>query len=265
MSPERVEELVRQNRFTISVVFPFIGGLLLLASAEQLLPEIIAFNPYLIIFGTLVMRTPLIAGIYRIIDRRAAYSLLALTAYSYIIEYIGTTTGFPYGQFQYGIELGPMILGKVPLGLPVFFIPLVINAYLLITLLYPSKTSRRIYRLPAVIATVLVLDLILDPGAVAINFWSYAEGVYYGVPVSNYLGWILSSTVAVVLLDAGFRRDRLVERLEECEFILDDMVSFIFLWGLINLYYFNTVPVLLAALLAIMLYRSERFNFVLKK
>lgn len=260
-----LEKLVQENRFTISAIFPAVGAVMLLASAEGLLPELLSYNPYLIIFGTLVMRLPLIAGIKPLIDRKAATGLVLLTLYSYFIEYIGTTTGFPYGEFQYLVELGPMIAGKVPLGLPIFFIPLVVNAYLLILLLYPERTGKLSFRLPVVVGTVLFLDLVLDPAAVAIKFWSYSEAFFYGVPVSNFLGWVLSASVGVLTLDQFFDREGLLERLESCGFILDDMVSFVFLWGLVNLYFLNVLPFLLSLVLGIALWRADRFDFISMK
>ncbi len=50
------------------------------------------------------------------------------------------TTGWPYGQFEYLVDLGPMLFGTVPLGLPVFFLPLVLNSYLLCLLLLGGAT-----------------------------------------------------------------------------------------------------------------------------
>jgi len=52
-------------------------------------------------------------------------------------------------------------------------------------LLEPRRTEKFYFRVPAVIVAVITLDLILDPGAVAINFWNYGSGLYYGVPVST--------------------------------------------------------------------------------
>jgi len=187
------------------------------------------------------MRMPLLAGLKPLIDRKAVIGISSLAAYSYFIEYIGIHTGFPYGNFSYGIDLGPMILGAIPLALPIFFIPLVINSYLLVLLLEPRRTEKFYFRVPAVIVAV-TLDLILDPGAVAINFWNYGSGLYYGVPVSNYIGWMLSATVAVVTLDLSLDRKKLINRLNSCEFMLDDMVSFGLLWGLINLYFGYYIP-----------------------
>lgn len=257
----RLETLVAENRFTIAVVFPIAGATLLLASAEGLLPPVLSFNPYLVLFGVLVMRLPLIAGLAPLVDRRALAGLGLLTAYSYAVEYVGATTGVPYGEFSYGVDLGPMVLDTVPLGLPVFFFPLALNAYLLCLLLLGARADRAGIRLTAVIVVVLLMDLVLDPGAVAIGFWSYGTGgAYYGVPWTNYAGWILSATVAVVTLDRAFVRAGLHRRLATCRFLLDDLVSFVILWGAINAYFGQWLPAALAALLGVGLAWTDRFD-----
>jgi putative membrane protein len=258
----RLDELVRENRFTIAVVFPAVGAALLLASAEGLVPPPLAFQPTLILLGTLVMRLPLIAGVGPVVDRRAVALVLVLTVYAYGIELVGVRTGWPYGEFEYGIDLGPMLFGEVPVGLPVFFLPLVLNSYLLVLLLLGDAARRRAVRLLATLATVLIVDLVLDPGAVALGFWSYADGgAFYGVPLSNYVGWLLSGTVAVVCFDAAFDRTKLLARLRSCEFALDDLVSFVVLWGGVNAVYGNLVPVALSACLFAGLLRTDRFDF----
>ena len=261
----RLDRLVTDNRFTIAVVFPLVGAVLLLASAEGLVGPPFRYNPSLILFGTLVMRLPLVAGIAPLCDRRATLGLVALVAYAFGIELLGVLTGWPYGAFEYTIELGPMLLGTVPLGLPIFFLPLVLNSYLLCLLLLGERADRRAVRLVSVIATVLLVDLVLDPGAVAVGFWTYLDGgFYYGVPLSNYLGWVLSATVSVGLLDAAFDRARLTERLDGCAFMLDDLVSFVVLWGSINAYFGNWLPVGVALVLAAGLVRTDRFDFAVR-
>jgi putative membrane protein len=256
----RIDRLIVDNRFTISVFFPLNGAVLLVASAEGLLPPPLSFNPLLILLGTLVMRSPLVAGVLPLVDRRAVLAVGALVAYSYGIEYLGVHTGVPYGEFFYGVDLGPTLAG-VPLGLPVFFIPLVMNAYLLVALLLGERARSRPLRLASVIAAVLAMDLVLDPGAVALGFWVYpGGGLYYGVPLSNYAGWVLSATVAVVALDVAFSRRALLRRLSETEFMLDDLVSFVILWGAINAWFGNWVPVLVACGFGVGLVRTERFD-----
>ncbi|WP_227354847.1 bisanhydrobacterioruberin hydratase [Haladaptatus salinisoli] len=254
--------LVRNNRFTIAVVFPLVGALLFVAGHEGWIPARLARDPLLILFGTLVMRSPLVAGLAPLVDRRAGIALLALAAYTYAVEFVGVTTGFPYGEFRYGVELGPMLFGTVPAGLPVFFFPLVLNSYLLCLLLLGPRAGSRLARFAASLAVVLLVDLVLDPAAVALGLWTYAEGgAYYGVPPSNYAGWLASGAVAVGLVELGFDWRALRERLDRCEFALDDMVSFVVLWGATNAYFANWIPVCIALLLFVGLRRSDRFDF----
>ncbi|AZH26235.1 bisanhydrobacterioruberin hydratase [Haloplanus aerogenes] len=256
----RLDALVRDNRFTIAVVFPVVGAVLLVASAEGLLPPPLSFDPFLILLGTLVMRSPLLVGLAPLIDRRAAVGIAGLAVYAYAIEFVGLRTGWPYGDFHYVIDLGPTVAG-VPVGLPVFFLPLVCNAYLLCLLLLGDRARWARIRLPVVIATVVAMDLVLDPGAVALGFWTYpGSGPVYGVPLSNFAGWVLSATVTVLVLDAVLDRTALLDRLESCEFALDDLVSFVLLWSAVNVWFGNWGAAAVGGLFGVGLLRTERFD-----
>ena len=256
-----LDGLVRENRFTIAVVFPVVGAVTLLASAEGLLPDPLAFNPWFVLCGVLVMRLPLVSGLAPLVDRRGVMAFTLLLAYTYAIEYIGAITGLPYGEFSYGVSLGPMFLDTIPYALPVFFVPLVLNSYLLCLLLLGERADSMAVRLPVIAATVVAVDLVLDPAAVALGFWSFTEGGYYGVPPINYAGWILSAVVATALVDLAFRRHDLLERISTTPYMLDDMVSFVLLWGLISAFYGAWIPVAIAGLFAVSLARLDRFDF----
>ena len=255
----RLERVVRENRFTIAVVFPAVGAATLVASAAGLLPPVLAYNPLLVLFGTLVMRSPLAAALGPLLDRRAVAVLGVLVAYTYAIEAVGLATGFPYGEFRYLADVGPMVAG-VPVALPLFFVPLALNAYLLAAVLLGQGARRGPSLLPVAVGLLVVVDLVLDPAAVAIGFWTYDGGPYYGVPVSNYLGWVLSGSVAVGLIDAALDRDALLDRLDTCPFALDDLVSFTLFWGIVNVVAGNWVPVGFALLLVAGLVHTERFD-----
>ncbi len=257
------ERLVRENRFTIAVVFPLVGGVLLVASAEGWLPPSLSFNPLLVLLGVTVMRSPLLAAVAPVVDRRAGAGLLLLTAYAYAVEYVGVTTGVPYGEFAYGVALGPTV-GGVPVGLPVFFIPLVVNAYLLCLLSLGRAADRPGVRLAAVTAAVVAMDLVLDPGAVSLGFWYYpGSGAFYGVPLSNFAGWGLSAAVSVAVVDRTFDRGALRSRVDDAEFALDDLVSFVVLWGAVNCWFGNWAAAAVAAAFGLGLVRADRFDAAL--
>lgn len=129
--------------------------------------------------------------------RRALLALVSLALFAYAIETIGVTTGVPYGEFRYGEALGPKVFGVVPYLLPVSYVPLVIGA------VGVAATAAGGFVARVFVATTLLLltDGVLDPGAVALGFWDYpGGGVYYGVPVSNYFGWLISGVIAAALL-----------------------------------------------------------------
>ena len=128
--------------------------------------------------------------------RRAAAAALAVSAFAYAIESVGVATGFPYGPFSYGDALGPKLLGLVPYLLPVTYVPLVIGAAA--AAWGPGRLAPRVL----IAALLLVLtDGVLDPGATALGFWTWTEGgPYYGVPLVNSAGWLLSGTVSAALL-----------------------------------------------------------------
>jgi putative membrane protein len=256
-----LDRLVRTNRFTIAVVFPVVGAMLLLATATGLSPVPALVLPVAILGGTLVMRLPLIAGSAALVTGRAVVALLAVVVYTYAIEFVGLRTGWPYGDFVYGLDLGPAV-GGVPITLPLFFVPLVVDGLLLSILVLGGWARRRALRLPIAIGFVLLIDLILDPAAVAVGFWSYADGGYYGVPPSNYAGWLLSASVAVTALDLGVDRQAIEERIAECPYLLDDVVSFVLLWGTINVASGQWLPVALAFGIGALLHRHGRLDLL---
>ena len=128
--------------------------------------------------------------------RRAALSLLALSAFGYTIETVGVATGFPYGSFYYGDALGHKLAGLVPYLLPISYAPLVVGAVAASW----GSARRPLHALAAALLLVL-MDGVLDPGAVSLGFWIWPEGgPYYGVPPTNYAGWLFSGTLAASLL-----------------------------------------------------------------
>lgn len=115
-------------------------------------------------------------------------------------ELIGTSTGFPFGPYTYTAWLGPKIMGHVP-----YFIPLSWFAMSIVSLdLAGRLTTHRWQRILLGALLMVAWDVSLDPamGRFAQTvFWSYGvDGFYYGMPLSNWLGWF---GVSVVIL-AGY-------------------------------------------------------------
>ncbi|AKH33240.1 hypothetical protein XF24_00917 [candidate division SR1 bacterium Aalborg_AAW-1] len=127
---------------------------------------------------------------------RVALGLVAL--WGIIIETIGITTCIPYGCFSYSEQLGPKILGGAPRLLLLTYPPLVLGIYQYIK---RYNFSGPLLRISGGVGLMLV-DLILDPIALEMGLRSYpGGGFWFGVPLSNFLGWIVSGTIATLLID----------------------------------------------------------------
>lgn len=121
-----------------------------------------------------------------------------LGLYALAIEASAIITGFPYGHFGYSDLLGYRIFGLVPWTVAFAWTPLILGAYSVAANLFENVWLR-------VIATTLIItlfDIVLDPGAVLLGFWQYdGGGWFYGVPMSNFAGWLVSGFIGATLIE----------------------------------------------------------------
>jgi uncharacterized membrane protein len=126
-------------------------------------------------------------------------------------ELLGTSTGFPFGNYSYLSGLGYKISGLVPFTIPLSWFYLGLSAYLLAW----TGLSRRLPQLGwlaqvgAIGLGALLLtswDFVLDPAMsqTALPFWYWHQpGAFFGMPYQNFVGWmgtgIVFMTVAVLL------------------------------------------------------------------
>lgn len=140
------------------------------------------------------------------LGRRDASLIFAVLAiYALLIETAAVLTGIPYGHFGYSGHLGYKIFGLVPWTVAFAWPPLMLGAYTVAAILAGSRSVRMILCSLLLVA----FDIVLDPGAVLLGFWKYADGgFFYGVPISNFAGWLVSGFLGagvVELLIAYFK------------------------------------------------------------
>jgi putative membrane protein len=126
---------------------------------------------------------------------------VAVTAVGGLVaEAVGTATGFPFGQYDYADSLGPRLLDVpvvVPLAWAMFAYP---------CLVVGQRLARSALGAAAVGGLALAAwDLFLDPQMVEAGHWRFTDVTATlpgapGIPVSNYLGWLL---VAWLMLGAA--------------------------------------------------------------
>lgn len=193
---------------------------------------------------------------------KAALSFLALAAFGYAIETTGVATGLPYGTFYYGDALGPKLFGLVPYILPISWAPLVLGAVAATAPKagYQRGAARAMAWMLRSALLLTLIDGVLDPGAASLGFWVWPEGgPYYGIPLSNYLGWLLSGALATALILA-FGRKRW-GRVAPPAGMVDSTVIAVAFWIGVAVFSGLLVPAALgAALFAYLLHRRERLK-----
>jgi bisanhydrobacterioruberin hydratase len=51
--------------------------------------------------------------------------------------------------------------------------------------------------------SAVAIDLVLDPAAVNLGLWGWENpGFYYGVPLINFFGWLVSGAIGALILQA---------------------------------------------------------------
>jgi uncharacterized membrane protein/1-acyl-sn-glycerol-3-phosphate acyltransferase len=130
--------------------------------------------------------------------RTLTFFLLSVTI-SLSAELIGTSTGWPFGNYSYTSGLGYKILDRVPFTIPFSWFTVGLASYLL-ALRLRRYLPRRGSSWPPVLTGVWLLvvwDLVLDPAmaheAMQARFWVWHQtGSYFGMPFINFAGWALT-------------------------------------------------------------------------
>ncbi|MBN1388576.1 MAG: carotenoid biosynthesis protein [Bacteroidales bacterium] len=118
-------------------------------------------------------------------------ALIIITG-GWLIELIGTKTGFPFGEYEYSNLLRPLIAG-VPLILGLNWLFLVYCSFVITSFIPAANTLR------AMAGALLMTgyDFLLEPFAIHTGMWTWQEDK---VPLSNYIAWFVISFVFVRLL-----------------------------------------------------------------
>ena len=130
-------------------------------------------------------------GWARTLRLAAAVSLL-----TFLVEFLGSRTGFPFGPYSYTDLLQPQ-LGHVPLLIPLAWFMMLPAAWA--TVYHYRGRRLRFILLSAVALTAW--DMLLDPQMVAWGLWVWNNpGGFFGIPWSNYAGWLLTAALLTWLL-----------------------------------------------------------------
>jgi len=157
-----------------------------------------------------------LAGLLHAAGRLGRSRAVAIFAVAFSIsltsELLGTSTGYPFGPYSYTDRLGYRIGGLVPFNIPTsWFFMLYCSLAICGRLLAARDDGRRKAVWAVAAAFVLTAwDVSMDPAMVRTAHWLWhlpaapeqsgltrvvVGDLFYGMPLSNWLGWLLTGTV----------------------------------------------------------------------
>lgn len=98
-----------------------------------------------------------------------------------LAEIIGVKYGFIFGKYNYGEALGPKFM-QVPFMMGIVWCILVFITGFIVQLFFETTWARIIVG----IGLMLFLDLVMEPVAPILDFWTFESGL---ASFNNYIGW----------------------------------------------------------------------------
>ena len=127
-------------------------------------------------------------------------------------ELAGTHFGFPFGEYVYSDRLGYKILNLVPFNIPTSWFYMLVGCLAICSRLLPAKNDSLSKWWWALVGGALLTawDVLLDPAMVKTYHWIWTvpdlsaepafirfigEPIFFGMPITNWLGWLLTGTL----------------------------------------------------------------------
>lgn len=142
---------------------------------------------------------------------RGLFFLFFAALVGFIGEFASLNSFFHASIYKYNASLVTFL--NVPLVVIVYWVVLTYLGYSLVnSFLFwlgknkPSLKDKNFYLLPVLVVAdglvVVAIDLFMDPIEVKAGVWTWlVHGAYFGVPISNFLGWFNM----IILITAIFR------------------------------------------------------------
>lgn len=157
---------------------------------------------------TFVLLTPVnllvSLGVVLLFHPRWSAATFTVLGLSYLLgfgaEWFGVQTGLLFGEYAYGPVLGPQWQGT-PFMIGVNWMMLVYCTGVTINYLVPDRS----WILRGILAAVLMvgLDILIEPVAIALDFWQWEGDV---IPLQNFLGWF-GVALPLTLAFARYQKD----------------------------------------------------------
>ena len=156
-----------------------------------------------------------------------ALALLAIClVVTFAMENIGAATGFPFGRYHFEVGSNLIHVGAIPIIVGPLWFGMGYLAWIVAGTLLGGARARlsgKIERVALAVVAAFVMtqwDVVMDPPEATISkAWIWHDGgAHFGVPLSNYLGWLLTSWLfyQAFAIYLGRRHNQSARTVEQC-------------------------------------------------
>ncbi len=166
----------------ILVVFHLVGVLAMYSPYRDL---IVVLSPYNLLLTAFVL-------FYKRLFRWEWLPLGIVFSLGLGVEMLGVNTGFPFGEYEYSSIFGPRII-NTPLLIGLLWALLMYSFFQVLK----GRVKNGFVLALLIGLGMTVLDFLIEPVAIALNFWSWKDG---HPPVVNFTSWFVISFLLTFVL-----------------------------------------------------------------
>ena len=169
--------------------------------------------------------------------QKAGGTAVLIAALTLFVEWLGSTTGFPFGSYSYTGLMQPQI-AHVPVLVPLAWFMMLPCAWAVASIIQAQlphrwQQKRWLYPLLAGLAFT-AWDLFLDPQMVSWKVWRWENpGGYFGIPWSNYVGWLGTAVLLTALIRPQQLSGKPLRLIYTITWFLETF-GLLFFWGLVG-------------------------------
>ncbi|WP_186320648.1 carotenoid biosynthesis protein [Fictibacillus phosphorivorans] len=195
----------------------------------------------------------------------AIFTLFVLFG-SIVAESIGVKTGLIFGQYNYSDQLGLQWLG-VPIAIGFAWVMIIAVSHAIAGGIVKPFKGQTAIKIPLYVVTggliAVVMDGIIDPVAYLVKgywFWD-GSGIYYGIPLQNFVGWFLLASFFHITLVTGLNITKKTATTQHPYWhsrtiaVFMMVTSMFVVLGLTSELYLASIGVTLASIILLSLYR----------